>query len=394
MELSRKHNSISPSLTLAISAKAKKMKEEGIDVISFSVGEPDFNTPENIRKAAIEAINRGNIGYTAASGMPSLKESICKKLKNENGLEYTPDQIIVSNGAKHSLYNIFQAICNEGDEVIMASPYWVSYPELVKMAGGVPVLVECSEENDFKFDVENLEKYISKNTKAIILNSPSNPTGSVYTVEELEKIAQIAIKHNIIVVSDEIYEKLVYDEVKHVSIASLNDKIKDLTIVVNGLSKGYAMTGWRIGYTASNKQIAKIMGNIQSHATSNPNTIAQYASIEALEGDQSSIELMRKEFDKRRKEMVQRVNNIKGLSCREPKGAFYVMVNISNVIGKEFNGKILNSSMDVAEYLLEKAAVAVVPGICFGDDRYIRLSYATSLENIIEGLNRIEKAIC
>ncbi|OPJ57158.1 pyridoxal phosphate-dependent aminotransferase [Alkalithermobacter paradoxus] len=393
MELSRKHKNLSPSLTLAISAKAKKMKEEGIDIISFSVGEPDFNTPENIRNSAIDAINNGNIGYTAASGMPALKASICNKLKKENNLEYTQDQIIVSNGAKHSLYNAFQAICNDGDEVIMASPYWVSYPELVKMAGAVPVFVNCKEENDFKYDIDELEKYITDKTKAIILNSPSNPTGSVYTIEELERIADLAIKHNIIVVSDEIYEKLTYDETKHISIASLNEEIKNLTIVINGLAKGYAMTGWRIGYTASNSEIAKIMGNIQSHATSNPNTIAQYASIEALEGDQSSIEFMRREFDKRRKEMVERVNKINGLSCREPKGAFYVMVNISKIIGKEYQGYKINNSMDCADYLLEKAAVAVVPGISFGDDNFIRLSYATSLENIIEGLNRIEKAI-
>ncbi|SHK30933.1 pyridoxal phosphate-dependent aminotransferase [Tepidibacter formicigenes] len=393
MKLSTKHSSISPSLTLAISAKAKKMKEEGINVISFSVGEPDFNTPENIRNKAIDVIKNISIGYTAASGMPDLKKSICNKLKLDNNLEYKEEEIIVSNGAKHSLYNIFQAICNPEDEIIIPVPYWVSYPELVKMAGAVPVLVNCKEENDFKYNVDELEKYITDKTKAIILNSPSNPTGSVYTLEELEKISKIAIKHDIIVISDEIYEKLIYDGEKHISIASINEKIKDLTIVVNGLSKCSAMTGWRIGYTASNKEIANIMANIQSHATSNPNTVAQYAAIEALDGDQSSIEYMKNEFDKRRKEMVKKINEINGLSCNMPKGAFYVMVNISKIIGKEFNGYKINGSIDFANYLLDNANVAVVPGIAFGSDNYIRMSYANSLENIIEGLNRIEEVL-
>ncbi len=393
MKFSKKHSNISPSLTLAISAKTKKMKEEGINVISFSVGEPDFSTPENIRNSATKIIQKGNIGYTVASGMPELKKAICNKLIKDNNIAYTLDEIVVSNGAKHSLYNIFQAICNPGDEIILSVPYWVSYPELIKMADAIPVFVDCKEDHDFKYDVNTLETYITDKTKAIILNSPSNPTGSVYTLEELKKIAEIAIKHEIIIVADEIYEKLIYDEEKHISIASLNEKIKDLTIVVNGLSKGYAMTGWRIGYTASNKEIAKIMSNIQSHATSNPNTIAQYAGIEALNGDQASVEYMKEEFDRRRKAMVKKINEIQGLSCKMPKGAFYVMVNISQIIGKEFKKIKIEGSMDFANYLLDRAHVAVIPGIAFGNDHYIRLSYATSLENIIEGLRRIEKSI-
>lgn len=393
MELSIKHSNVSSSLTLAISAKAKKMQEDGIKVISFSVGEPDFNTPKNIRDKAIDVIQNNNIGYTAASGMPALKSAICNKLKVDNNLIYDPKEIIVSNGAKHSLYNIFQAICNPEDEVIISTPYWVSYPELVKMAGAKPVLIDCDESNDFKYNIDDLKKNITNKTKAIILTSPSNPTGSVYTLEELQQIAELAIQNDIIVVSDEIYEKLIYDNQKHISIASLNEKIKELTIVVNGLSKCCAMTGWRIGYTASNGKIASIMSNIQSHATSNPNTIAQYSAIEALQGDQSSIEYMRKEFDKRRKKMVEIINNIPNISCNMPKGAFYVMVNISEVIGKKLGNYDINSSMDFANYLLENSHVAVVPGVAFGNDNYIRLSYATSQENIIEGLNRIKEAL-
>lgn len=391
--LSRKAQKVSPSITLSIDAKAKQMKADGINVISFGVGEPDFTTPENIRNAAIEAINKGFTTYTPASGLPQLKQAICAKLKEENNLDYKPENIIVSNGAKHSLYNIFQAICDPLDEVIIPVPYWVSYPDMVKMADANPVFVNCTEENEFKIEKEDLLKAITPKTKAIILNSPSNPTGAVYTRAELEEIAQIAIEHNIFVVADEIYEKLTYEGEKHISIASLNEQIKDLTIVVNGMSKGYAMTGWRIGYTASHATIAKAMGNMQSHATSNPNTIAQHASIEGLTGDQSSVEEMRLAFDERRKYMVERINQIKGLSCITPKGAFYVMMNIKQLIGTTIKGVTINGSMDLSELLLEQANVAVVPGVAFGTDEFIRLSYATSLENIKEGLNRIDNIL-
>ncbi|SEF46686.1 aspartate aminotransferase [Caloramator fervidus] len=390
MELSKKAKEISSSVTLEITAKAKKMKEEGIDVISFGAGEPDFNTPINIQNAAIEAIKKGLTRYTAASGILELKQAICNKLKEENGLHYDPSQIVISNGAKHSIYNALQAICNPGDEVIVPIPFWVSYPELVKLVDAKPVYVKTSEENDFKYTKEALESAISNKTKAIILNSPNNPTGTVYDIKELEYIAELAIKYDLLIISDEIYEKLVYDNKKHVSIASLGNEIKERTIVINGVSKAYSMTGWRIGYTASNKEIAKLMSNLQSHQTSNPNTIAQYASIEAIKGSQDAVEEMKKEFEKRRNYMVDKINSIEGLSCRKPAGAFYVMVNISKVKGKNIKGYVINNSIDFCNALLEYAKVAAIPGKGFGDDDFIRLSYATSMENIVEGLNRIE----
>lgn len=393
LELSKKGMSIEPSVTLAISAKASAMKKAGENVISFSVGEPDFNTPENIQKAGIEAITTGITKYTPASGTPEIKEAICKKFKNENGLEYKPSQIIVSNGGKHSLYNALMAILNPGDEVIFSIPYWVSYPELVMIAGGVPVKVPTKEENEFKFSSSDLEAAKTDKTKAIIINSPSNPTGSVYSKEELQDIADWAVKNNIIVISDELYEKLIYDGYEHISIASLNEDIKNLTIVVNGMAKAYAMTGWRIGYAAGDEKIIKIMSNLQSHTTSNPNSIAQYASIEGLSGSQDGIMKMKAEFDKRRKVMVDLINGIKGVSCATPKGAFYVMLNISQLLGAEVEGIKINSSVDFADLLLEKCKVAVVPGLAFGDDNYVRLSYATSVENINEGLNRVKELL-
>ncbi|SCJ43906.1 Aspartate aminotransferase [uncultured Clostridium sp.] len=390
--ISNKLKSIQPSVTLAITAKAKSLKAQGIDIIGFGAGEPDFRTPKHIRDAAINAIENESIGYTAASGMESLKKAICDKLKRDNNLEYTQDQIVVSNGAKHSLFNTLSAICNPGDEVIVPNPYWVSYPELVRLVDTKPVFVECPEEAEFKYTVEALEAAITDKTKAIILNTPNNPTGTAYKEEDLRAIADLAVKHNIYVISDEIYEKLLY-EGTHTSIASFNQDIKDLTIVVNGVAKAYAMTGWRIGYTACNKEIAKAMSNFQSHATSNPNTIAQYATIAALNGPEETLNEMVNAFKERRDFMVEKINSIENLSCLKPQGAFYVMVNISKLIGKTINGKAINNSIDFADYLLDDAKVAVVPGIGFGNDNYIRLSYATSLDNIKEGLNRIEKAI-
>ncbi|MEL7655025.1 MAG: pyridoxal phosphate-dependent aminotransferase [Bacillota bacterium] len=390
--LSTKTMGIQPSRTLAIVAKEKKMKAAGIDVISFGAGEPDFKTPENIRQAAIHIIENGNIGYTDASGLPELKEAICRKFEKDNNLFYTPKNIVVSNGAKHSLFSALQAICNPGDEVIIPQPYWVSYPELIKMADAKPVLLDTEEDHGFVYTKEGLEKLINEKTKAIILNSPNNPTGSVFNEEDLNVIAQVAIENNIYVISDEIYEKLVYNR-KHISIASLGDDIKNLTIVVNGVSKCYAMTGWRIGYAAANEEITKVMTNIQSHATSNPNTIAQYAAIEALTGKQDTMLKMIKAFDARRRYMADRINKIENISCKEPEGAFYIMLNISNLIGKRINESLINGSMDFADYLLESVNVAVVPGIAFGNDNYVRLSYATSLEKIKEGLNRIENAV-
>lgn len=391
-DISNKLKSIQPSVTLAITAKAKSLKAQGVDIIGFGAGEPDFRTPKHIREAAIDAIENESIGYTAASGMDSLKQAICDKLKRDNNLEYTKEQIVVSNGAKHSLFNTLSAICNPGDEVIVPNPYWVSYPELIRLVDAKPVFVECHEEAEFKYTIEALEKAITENTKAIILNTPNNPTGTAYKEEDLKAIADLAVKNNIYVISDEIYEKLLY-EGNHKSIASFNEDIKDLTIVVNGVAKAYAMTGWRIGYTACNKEVAKTMSNFQSHATSNPNTIAQYATIAALNAPEDSLNEMLDAFRERRDYMVDKINSIDNLSCLKPQGAFYVMVNISKLLGKTMDGKVINTSIDFADYLLENAKVAVVPGIGFGNDNYVRLSYATSLENIKDGLDRIEKAI-
>ena len=393
MELSRKAQAIEPSLTLAITAKAKEMKEKGIDVISFSAGEPDFNTPKNIINAAIKAMEDGNTKYTSVNGILQLREAICKKFKDDNGLEYNPSQIVVSTGAKQSLANTFLAILNPGDEVIVSTPYWVSYPELIKLADGKPVFVEGDEKSNYKFTKENLEKAVTAKTKAIVLNTPNNPTGTIYNKEELEVIADFAKKYNIIIISDEMYEKLIYDNENHISIASLSKDAYERTIVINGLSKSYAMTGWRIGYCAASEKIAKLMISIQSHVTSNVCSITQYAALEALSGAQDEITKMINEFEKRRNYMINRIESIDNLSIVKPKGAFYIMINIENCLGKEINGKILNDSMEFCASLLENEKLAVIPGKAFGLNNYIRVSYATSMEAIKEGLNRIESFI-
>lgn len=391
--ISKKSLSISPSSTLAIDAKFKSMKAQGIDVVGFGAGEPDFDTPQHIKEAAIKAINEGFTKYTPASGTPQLKEAVCKKFKNDNGLDYKPEEIVISNGAKHSLVNVFSAICDPGDEVIVPVPFWVSYPEMIKLADGVPVFLPTTEESNFKFTIDQLKALITPKTRALVLNSPSNPTGMLYSKDELKAIAELAVQHNIYVVSDEIYEKLVYDGGQHYSIASFGPEIKDLTIIINGVSKTYAMTGWRIGYTASNAKIAKVMGNVQSHATSNPNSIAQAATVAALTGPQDSVVSMKKAFEERRNYMVDRINSIEGISCLKPQGAFYVMMNIKNILGREYFGTIVNTSDDFANVLLEKANVALVPGSGFGAEGYLRWSYATSMENIVEGINRVERFI-
>ena len=393
MELSRKSQAIEPSLTLAITAKAKEMKEKGIDVISFSAGEPDFNTPKNIINAAIKAMEDGNTKYTSVNGILQLREAICKKFKDDNGLEYNPSQIVVSTGAKQSLANTFLAILNPGDEVIVSTPYWVSYPELIKLADGKPVFVEGDEKSNYKFTKENLEKAVTAKTKAIVLNTPNNPTGTIYNKEELEVIADSAKKYDIIIISDEMYEKLIYDNENHISIASLSKDAYERTIVINGLSKSYAMTGWRIGYCAASEKIAKLMISIQSHVTSNVCSITQYAALEALNGPQDEITKMINEFEKRRNYMINRIESIDNLSIVKPKGAFYIMINIENCLGKEINGKILNDSMEFCASLLENEKLAVIPGKAFGLNNYIRVSYATSMEAIKEGLNRIESFI-
>lgn len=387
--ISDKVKSISPSSTLAIDSKFKQMKAEGVDVVGFGTGEPDFDTPDYIKKAAVEAIAGGKTKYTPAAGTMELRRAICDKLKRENGLDYEPNQIVVTNGAKHALVNTFMAILNEGDEVIIPSPYWVSYPEMVKIADGVSVIIETKEEDEFKFTAKEFEDAITPKTRALVLNSPSNPTGMVYTEEELRSIAEVAVKHNIYVVADEIYEHLIY-EGKHVSIASFNNKIKDLTIIINGVSKTYAMTGWRIGYSASHPEVAKAISNLQSHATSNPNSIAQAATVAALNGGEEEIARMKAEFQKRRDYMVERINSIPGVSCRNPHGAFYVVMNISQLKGKLLGGRTIHTSDDFADVLLEKAGLALVPCSGFGADDFVRWSYATSMENIVEGLNRLE----
>lgn len=392
MQLSKKYSEISPSPTLSIDAKFKAMKAEGIDVVGFGAGEPDFDTPAHIKAAAIKAIEEGETKYTPASGTLALKKAICNKLQSENGLTYEPAQIVVSNGAKHSLTNVFGAILNPGDEVIIPAPFWVSYPEMVKLADGVPCVLETKEENGFKFTAEELDSAITPKTKALVLNSPSNPTGMVYTREELSAIADVIVKRDIFVVSDEIYEHLIY-EGERVSIASFNEEIKKRTIIVNGLSKTFAMTGWRIGYTASELPIAKLMSSVQSHATSNPNSIAQAASVAALEGGLDFVCEMKAEYKRRRDFMVSRINSIPGLSCKKPAGAFYVMMNMKELIGKKCDGVVIDSAATFAELFLEKALVAVVPGEGFVADGYVRWSYATNMDNIKKGLDRLEEFV-
>ncbi len=392
MYISEKAKSISPSTTLAIDAKFKQMKADGIDVVGFGAGEPDFDTPQYIKDAAIKAINEGKTKYTPAAGTVELRKAICKKLKDENGLDYTFDQIVVSNGAKHSLVNAFQAILNPGDEVIIPAPFWVSYPEMVKLADGVPVVLQTTEEDEFKFTAQAFKAAINDKTRALVLNSPSNPTGMVYTKEELSAIAKIAVENNIYVISDEIYEHLIY-EGEATSIAAICPEMKDLTIIINGVSKTYAMTGWRIGYSAAPAPIAKVMSNIQSHATSNPNSIAQAATVAALSGGQDEIAVMKKAFRERRDYMVERINAIEGVSCLKPQGAFYVLMNISALKGRYIGDTLINSSDDFANALLERAKVALVPCSGFGNDNFVRWSYATSMENIKEGIDRVENFI-
>jgi len=389
MHLSKRAKLISPSPTLALDAKAKAMAAEGISVISFGVGEPDFDTPENVRAAAIKAIDAGFTRYTATPGIDDLRKAVCARLKANFNQEYQPNQIVVSNGAKHSLYNAFTVLLDEGDEAILPTPCWVSYTELIKLAGGVPVLVHASEENDFLMTPSEFEAAITSKTRILVLNSPSNPTGGVYSAEHLEEMAKLCVKHQIYVVADEIYAQLLYDGREYTSISAFGQEIKDLTIVINGVSKSYAMTGWRIGYTASHATLAKAMGDLQSHVTSNPNSIAQKAAIEALNGPQESIEAMRVEFEKRRNKMVEMINEIPGFSARSPGGAFYVFANVSGVFGKTIRGVKISGSADLADLILKEVNVAVVPGIAFERDEFMRFSYATSMEKIIEGLERI-----
>ena len=394
MSVSKKVKEIAPSLTLEITAKAKKMKAEGISIIGFGAGEPDFNTPKYIIDSAKNALDIGFTKYTPAAGMVELKKAICDKFLKDNSLTYDPAQIVVSSGAKSSLYHAICAIVDDGDEVILPSPYWLTYPELVKLAGGVCVLVETEKQNGYKMTASQFEKAITDKTKCLILNSPNNPTGAVYSKIEIEEIAKVAEKHGLYVISDEIYEKLVYGAENHYSIAQCSDYMKEHTIIINGMSKTYSMTGWRIGYLAAPLVIAKAISSMQSHTTSNACSIAQYASVTALtdsEGDKFIAE-MQKVFDERRCLMVKMLSAINGIECIEPKGAFYVFVNVSKLFGKTFDGVKIDGSLSFADCAL-KRGVALIPGVAFGNDECIRLSYAISKEDIEEGLKRLANFI-
>lgn len=389
--ISDRVKNIKPSLTLEITDKARKMKAEGISVIGFGAGEPDFNTPDYINAAAKKAIDIGFTKYTPASGTPQLKKAVCEKFLKDNGLYYEPEQIVVSSGAKSSLYHAICAMVNPGDEVILPTPYWLTYPELIGLAQGKTVYVDCVKENGYKMTADRLEKAITEKTKCVIINSPNNPTGAVYLEDELKSIAKVIEKHGLYVISDEIYEKLVYGGAKHYSIACCSDYMKEHTVVVNGVSKSYAMTGWRIGYFAAPRDIAKAAASMQSHTASNPCSISQYASVEALTSPESDkfISEMQKTFDERRKYMVEVLQNTENVVCIEPKGAFYVFADVSACYGKKFNGAPINGSLSFADAALNKG-VAVVPGLAFGDDKCIRLSYAISLADIKEGLERLK----
>ncbi len=394
MELSKRALQIKPSGTMAISARAAELKAAGLDVVAFGTGEPDFDTPAHIREAGIRAIENGETRYTAAAGTPALRQAVCDKFKRDNQLDYAPAQVIISNGAKHSLVNVFMAILNEGDEVIIPAPYWLSYSEMVKIAGGVPIIIHTKKENNFMLTKEELEAAYTPKTKALVLTSPSNPTGMVTSLADLQMIADFAISHDIFVVSDEIYEKLIYeDDKKHISIASLGKEIYDRTIVINGVSKSYAMTGWRIGFAAAPLEVAKLMAALQSHMASNPNSIAQAATIAALNGPQDCVAEMCKEFKKRRDYIFEREEAIPLLSALKPEGAFYLFVDVSGTYGKTYEGRLISSAADFAAVLLDKKYVAVVPCADFGMPDYIRLSYATSMALIEEGMNRIEAMV-
>ena len=393
MELSKLARELKPSATLAITAKAKEMKSQGIDVIGFGAGEPDFDTPENIKEFAKRSIDNGFTKYTAASGIDELKNAIISRIKEDYNFEYEKKEIFVGSGAKHVLYNLFQVLLDLNDEVIIPAPYWVSYPEQVRIAGGKPVILTTEQSNGFKVKPSEIQNIITDKTKILVLNYPSNPTGVTFTKEELVEIADLAEKNDLIIISDEIYDKTLYSETKHTSFVQINDSIKNRTILVNGVSKTYSMTGWRIGYAAGNKKVLAAMNNLAGQSTSNPTSIAQKASVEAFSGPQDKVNEMVVEFKKRRDFICKELNNINGISCLIPDGAFYVFPDISYYFGKEYkNGKIENS-VDFSAFLLNEAKVAVVPGIEFGSDKNIRISYATSMHDIKEGVKRIKEKL-
>lgn len=381
------------STTLAVDSLAKQMKADGLDVVGFGTGEPDFNTPDNINMAGIRAICDGKTKYTPAAGIIPLRKAIAQRLKEDCGVDYDYTQIVVASGAKHSVYIALAAITNPGDEIIIPAPFWVSYYEMVRMVGGTPVIVEAGEEQNFKITAQQLEAAITEKTKCLMLNNPSNPTGMIYSADELRAIADVCVKHDLYILADEIYYQLIYDGIEFTSIASLGEEVKERTLLINGVSKSYAMTGWRVGYCAANKTLAKIMSNFLSHSTGAPSTISQWASVEALTGPQEGIEAMRLAFLERRDYIVKRINSISGVSCIVPNGAFYVMMNIEQLIGKTLGGKLIENDDDFAVALLEKALVAVVPCSGFGMKNFVRWSYAASMENIEKGLDRLEKFV-
>jgi aspartate aminotransferase len=390
--LSRRASEVEESITLAMTEKAAKLRAQGVDVVSFTAGEPDFDTPEHIKQAAIDALAKGFTKYTAATGLPALRKAVAEKFRRDNSLSYDPSQIVVSCGAKHSLFNVILAVLEEGDEAIIPAPYWVSYPEMVKCAGAKPVIVQATEKEEFKVNPDKLRGAITPRTKLLLLNSPSNPTGMVYTADELKALADVAVEKDLLVISDEIYEKLCFG-IPFASIAALRPGMMERTVVVNGASKAYAMTGWRIGYAAGPREIMSAVGRMQSQSTSNATSIAQYAVIAALEGDQSCVEKMRQEYAKRRDYIVGRLRAIPGITCGEPRGAFYVFPRVAALYGKKHQGKPVSGSAAFAGALLDDAHVGTVPGSGFGNDEHIRLSYATSMEKIREGIDRLEKFV-
>lgn len=393
LSLSQRSEKVAPSSTLAITAKINSMQAEGIDIVKFAAGEPDFDTPEYIKDAAVEALRNGFTKYTPVPGIGELRDAIVEKFKRDNGLVYASSQIIVSCGAKHSIYNILQAICNPGDEIIFAAPYWVSYPEMVKLADAIPIVVETTADQNFCMQAEQIESVLSDRTKAIIISSPSNPTGTIYDVEALAQIRELALNHQFYVISDEIYESLLYDNLKHESIASLDEAVQEITFVVNGVSKAYSMTGWRIGYTAGPERAIQAMSRIQSHSTSNPTSIAQIGALTALSASQEAVEEMRRAFEDRRNFICQRFDEIEGVTYAKPQGAFYIFPDVSAHYGRNIDGKSVNGSLDMTAYLLDNARVGVIPGSASGADNHLRLSFATSMDEINTGLDRIKKAL-
>lgn len=383
--------SVSPSATLAVNALAKKMRAEGKDVIGFGTGEPDFATPDRISYAGIRAICEGQTKYTPAAGIVSLRKAVCKRLQEDYGLEYDETQVVIASGAKHSVYLALAVLVDPGDEVILPAPYWISYSEMIRLVGGIPVIVTAGEDQNFKITAEQLEAAVTEKTKAVMINNPSNPTGSIYTKEELEALADVCVKHDLFIIADEIYDKLIYDGASFTSIPTLGEDIKAHTILINGVSKTYSMTGWRVGYSVAEKSIASAMASYVSHSTGAPATMAQFAAQEALEGPQDEVEAMRRVFEQRRNYLVSRMNAMDGVSCLTPNGAFYVMMNLEQLFGKTIDGKVIATADDFARLFLEKSMVAVVSCTAFGAPSFVRWSYATSMENIQKGMDRLEQ---